>query len=101
MISSLNFAYIPRLVCICLASFFLIHLALGLLVSAIAPAAIRRASSIGAAPAARLLLGLRLLPAAAATLVIAGVCIPSYLWLEPHASTETVGSPRPSWALRF
>jgi hypothetical protein len=85
------FTYVPRLVCLCLASFFLVHLVLGLLVSLTASRAIRRASRMDAPSAARFLLALRLLPAGVATLVVAGVCAPSYLWLEPEAAAEEVG----------
>jgi beta-lactamase regulating signal transducer with metallopeptidase domain len=42
---------------------------------------------------ARLLLGLRLLPAALAAALVAGICAPSYLWLEPEATAEQVGWP--------
>jgi Zn-dependent protease with chaperone function len=87
----LIFTYTPRLVCLCLACFFLVHLALGLLVSLTASWAIRWASRVDAPSAARILLALRLLPAAAASIVVAGICAPSYLWLEPKASAEEVG----------
>jgi Zn-dependent protease with chaperone function len=85
------FPYLLRLVCLCLACFFLVHLALGLLVSLTASWAIRRASRMDAPSAARFLLGLRLLPAGGASIVVAGICAPSYLWLEPEASAEEVG----------
>jgi uncharacterized membrane protein len=87
----LIFTYRLRLVCLCLACFFLFHVAVGLLVSLTASWAIRRASRMDAPSAAGFLLALRLLPAAAATIVVAGICAPSYLWLEPEASAEEVG----------
>jgi hypothetical protein len=87
----MTFPYLIRLWCLCLASFFLLHLALGLLVSLIAPWAIRTASRMEARRSARLLLSLRLLPAGFAALVVAGICAPSYLWLEPAGGTEDVG----------
>jgi hypothetical protein len=87
----LIFTYRLRLVCLCLACFFLFHVAVGLLVSLTASWAIRRASRMDAPAAARFLLALRLLPAGAATIVVAGICAPSYLWLEPEASAEEVG----------
>jgi len=86
-----NLPYLVRLLCLCLASFFLVHLALGLLASLIAPSAIRAASRMDARLAARLLLALRLSPAGLGALLVAGMCAPSYLWLEPHASAEQVG----------
>ena len=42
--------------------------------------------------AERFLLALRLLPAALALFVVAGLCVPSYLWLEPEISAEEVGA---------
>jgi hypothetical protein len=41
--------------------------------------------------AASLLLAARLFPSAAALFVVAGICVPSYLWLEPDATVEPVG----------
>ena len=87
----MNLPYLMRLWCLCLASFFLLHLALGLLVSLTAPWVIRTAFRMEACLSARLLLALRLLPAGLAGLVVAGICTPSYLWLEPDASAEEVG----------
>jgi beta-lactamase regulating signal transducer with metallopeptidase domain len=83
--------YFVRLVCLALAAFFLIHMALCLAISLITPTAIRLAQRMTARSAARFLLGLRLFPAGFALLVVAGVCVPSYLWLEPETNTEEVG----------
>lgn len=84
-------SYLLRLVCISLASFFLIHLAVALAVSLIAPSAIEAAGRMRPIRAARMLLALRLLPAAAAAVVVTVLCVPSYLWLEPRAASEEVG----------
>jgi len=82
--------YLPRLVCLCLAAFFLVHLALGAIVSLIARPAVRMAASLRPRVAARCLLVLRLLPAAGAAFTVIAVCLPSYLWLEPDAPNERV-----------
>jgi len=74
--------YVLRLVCLCLASFFLVHAALAFLAHCLAPIALRLAERLPARSAARLLLALRLFPAAAALLAVAGLCVPSYLWFE-------------------
>lgn len=87
----MNLPYLVRLLCLCLASFFLVHLTLGLLASLAAPSAIRAACRMEARLAARFLLALRLAPAGLASLLVAGICAPSYLWLEPDASAEQVG----------
>lgn len=84
--------YIAKLVCLSLASFFLIHLALALLVSLATPAALRIAARNQPAWAARFLFSIRMFPAGFGVLVVAGLCIPSYLWLEPKtAASEGIG----------
>lgn len=83
--------YSLRLLCLCLAAFALVHLAAGLVVAAISPAAIRLAARMRASRAAAFLFALRLLPAAGALAVVGGLCAPSYLWLEPRATAEEVG----------
>jgi Zn-dependent protease with chaperone function len=83
--------YIPRLLFVSLATFFLVHLALGIVVSPIAGPAVRWGARIRPHVAARSLLALRLLPAAGAAFIVIAVCLPSYLWLEPDAPTERVG----------
>jgi Zn-dependent protease with chaperone function len=84
----MTLAYTFRLVCLSLAAFFLVHLAVGMLVLAISPAAVRLVERIPARSAARWLLTLRLLPLASSLLAVAAFCIPSYLWLEPEATAE-------------
>jgi BlaR1 peptidase M56 len=83
--------YLLRLLCLCFASFFVLNVAAGLLVCLWSRSAIRSAESRTPIRAARLLLGLRLLPFALAILFVVGLCVPSYLWLEPTASSERVG----------
>jgi beta-lactamase regulating signal transducer with metallopeptidase domain len=83
--------YSVRLFCLCMAAFFLVHLAVGLAVSRLAPAAIRLARQMRAGRAAGFLLAFRMLPLATALVAVAGFCAPSYLWLEPPATVEEVG----------
>jgi hypothetical protein len=83
--------YALRLVCLCLASFFLVHAALALVARWLAPLALRFAERLPARSAARLLLALRLLPAAAALAAVAALCVPSYLSLEREQGAEFVG----------
>ncbi|MGB6460828.1 MAG: hypothetical protein WBG02_12760, partial [Candidatus Acidiferrum sp.] len=52
---------------------------------------IRAAESKTPVAAARFLLALRMLPFALAALFVVGLCVPSYLWLEPAATAERVG----------
>ncbi|HVA71840.1 MAG TPA: M48 family metalloprotease [Candidatus Limnocylindrales bacterium] len=83
--------YMERLLCLCFALFFLLHVALSLAARAAAPLAIRLGESMKPRFAARLLLVLRLSPAAISAFVVAALCVPSYLWFEPDASAERVG----------
>lgn len=83
--------YLLRFLCLCLASFFLLHLALGLAVTLLAPAALRWTERLRPRQAAQFLLGLRLFPAIFSLLMVAGLCAPSYLLLEPAATREEVG----------
>jgi Zn-dependent protease with chaperone function len=82
--------YSLRLVCLCFASFFLVHLVLGLAASFLGRIAIRIAERREARSAARILLALRLLPVGLACFLAIGLCAPSYLWLEPRAAAERV-----------
>jgi Zn-dependent protease with chaperone function len=88
----MNAAYIVRLLCLSLASFFLIHLFAGLLVHLVSPMAVRFAESMRPRSAARLLLILRLFPPVVSLAVVGGFCVPSYLWLEPATATEDIGT---------
>jgi beta-lactamase regulating signal transducer with metallopeptidase domain len=76
---------------LCLAAFFLLHSALGLAVAALSPKAVRFAGRLAPVHGARLLLALRLFPAAFALFVVAGLCTPSYLYLEPKGAPEEMG----------
>jgi Zn-dependent protease with chaperone function len=87
----MNFTYLPRLLCISLASFFLLHAAVGALIAVLSPWLIRWAERLQPRMAAGLLLTARLMPAAVAIFVVAALCIPSYLWLEKETGTEKIG----------
>jgi hypothetical protein len=80
-----------RLVCLSLFVFLIVHTILGAGIALIAPVAVRAADRIRPRVAARLLLGLRLLPAAAAIFVVVACCVPSYLRLEQEAGGEQIG----------
>jgi Zn-dependent protease with chaperone function len=83
--------YLLRLLCLCFASFFVLNAASGLFVRISSESAIHFAHAKSSGAAAELLLALRLLPFALAVLFVVGLCVPSYLWLEPVASSERVG----------
>jgi Zn-dependent protease with chaperone function len=85
------FHYALRLLCLCLASFFLVNAAVGLTTARSSRAAVRMAESMHARSAARFLLAVRLLPCALGIGAVLALCVPSYLWLEPPASSERIG----------
>src|SRR5271168_2056826 len=87
----MNSSYLPRLVFLCFASFFVVYTGAALAAAAIAPRAARLAEGMRARAAARLLLALRLAPVYLAVGAVAGLCVPSYLWLEPAAAEERLG----------
>ncbi|HLK66285.1 MAG TPA: hypothetical protein VKU19_22780 [Bryobacteraceae bacterium] len=89
----MTLSYVFRLLCLCLATFFLVNLVLGLAVRAATAAAVRWAERMPARAAAHWLLALRLAPPAIALFVVAALCVPSYLWLEPEAASEEIGVP--------
>src|SRR5690349_6589925 len=83
--------YAWRLVCLSLASFVLVNAAAGLGAAFVSRAAIRMAERMRPRGAARFLFALRTLPFALGTAAVFILCVPSYLWLEPQASSERIG----------
>src|SRR5712692_8773722 len=87
----MNGPYLLRLLCLCLASFFAVNATASFLTSFASRAAVRFAESMRARSAARFLLALRLLPCTLGIGAVLALCVPSYLWLEPQASSERIG----------
>ncbi|HTV64184.1 MAG TPA: M56 family metallopeptidase [Bryocella sp.] len=87
----MNFPYTLRLLCLCGASFFLIHMALALTARLAAGNVVRLAEHMKPQAAARLLFTFRLAPLWLSLIAVLAFCIPSYLWLEPEATGEKVG----------
>jgi hypothetical protein len=83
--------YALRLWCLCLASFFLVNAAVGLTTALLSRAAVRMAETMRPRSAARFLFAARMLACALGAGAVLGLCVPSYLWLEPQASSERVG----------
>jgi hypothetical protein len=84
-------AYVVRLIGLCLATFFLVQLAVGAAAMALTPRVLRAASRMRARAAARVMLWLRWAPAVAGLLVVGTVCVPSYLRFEPGNTGEEMG----------
>jgi Zn-dependent protease with chaperone function len=89
----MSLAYSMRLLCICFASFFLILVVFGGIINIAARGAIRSAGSMKPRFASRFLFALRMMPLGLAAFAVFGLCIPSYLWLEPNSGWEQVGWP--------
>jgi hypothetical protein len=83
--------YFARLLCLCFAAFFWLHLVLTAAAAALSGAAVRHATRMHPSAGARLMLALRLAPAAIAGAIAAGLCAPSYLWFEPETGLEQIG----------
>jgi hypothetical protein len=88
-----NTAYHLRLLCLCSASFFLVNTLMGLAAWLATPAAVRLAERMTPRIAVRFLLALRMIPAVSAFLAVVGLCVPSYLRLEPESTAEGIGLP--------
>jgi Zn-dependent protease with chaperone function len=87
----MNVPYVFRLLCLCLASFFVVNALLGLIAALASRGAVRMAETMRARTAAHFLFVVRLLPFAVGISVVLVLCVPSYLWLEPQATPERVG----------
>jgi hypothetical protein len=83
--------YTMRLLCLCFASFFVVHVALALAARLSAGPVLRIAEHLKPRAAARLLFTVRLLPLLLTVLAVLLFCVPSYLWLEPEGTGEQVG----------
>lgn len=87
----MNLSYGLRLVCLCLVSFFVVNAVAGLATAFASRAAVRIAETMRPRSAARFLFLVRMLPFALGAGAVFGLCVPSYLWLEPQAASERIG----------
>ena len=87
----MSLPYSLRLLCLCCASFFMIHLALAVATRLSAGTVMCMAERLKPSSAARLLFAVRMLPFTLTLFAVLAFCIPSYLWLEPEATGEKVG----------
>ncbi len=87
----MSLTYTWRLLCLCCASFFVLHLALAVTTRLSAATAMRMAARMKPSSAARFLFFLRISPMVLTVFAVLAFCIPSYLWLEPEAAGEKVG----------
>lgn len=87
----MNAAYLFRLMCLSLASFFLVNGTAGATITLFSSRAIRIAESMRPRSASHFLFILRILPSVLGLIVVLALCVPSYLWLEPRIGSERVG----------
>ena len=83
--------YSIRLAVLCLSSFFLIHLVIGLLSLGLFPRIARAAAFMRPQQASRVLILLRLGPACLSLLLVLTACLPSYLRYEENHASEEIG----------
>ncbi len=87
----MNLPYTMRLVCLCGATFFMVHMALAMVARLGGGTAVRVAEHMKPRSAARLLFALRISPLVLSLFAVLAFCVPSYLWLEPEMNGERVG----------
>ena len=83
--------YYMRLLCLCFATFLVVHALSWLVVRSLSSTAVKIAETMRPRMSSRLLFGLRMAPVAVTLLLVLGFCVPSYVWLEPKVSGERVG----------
>jgi beta-lactamase regulating signal transducer with metallopeptidase domain len=83
--------YTIRLLCLCFATFFVVHALSWLLVRGLSSTALRVAETMKPRRSSRFLFALRMAPAAVTLFLVLGFCVPSYVWLEPDITGERVG----------
>jgi Zn-dependent protease with chaperone function len=83
--------YLLKLLCLCLASFFIVNALSGMALLCVSGVAVKIAEKLRARTAARLLFLARLFPCLLGIAVVIGLCVPSYLRFEPEATVERVG----------
>lgn len=84
-------SYSARLAILCFASFFLIHLALGLLSLRLSSWFTRLSRSMRPQGVSSISIFMRLAPACLSTLSVIAVCVPSYLRYEGNSANEEIG----------
>ena len=87
----MTLSYSLRLFSLCFASFFLVHTAARVALRLAEHSVQRFADRLSPRVAARLLLFLRVFPAAIALVAVFGVCAPSYVRFETNLPSEQVG----------
>lgn len=80
-----------RLLCLCCATFFVVHAVSWLVVRGLSSTAVRVAETMKPRGSSRLLFALRMAPVAVTLFLVLGFCVPSYVWLEPDITGERVG----------
>jgi len=83
--------YAVRLVCLCLEMLFLVNLTASAVVLLLSRLTTHTAETMQPVSAARWFLGLRLLPSLLSLVVVALVCVPSYLRYEDNGGSESMG----------
>src|SRR5215472_5552633 len=83
--------YILKLLCLCLASFFVVNALSGAVVLCVWRVAVKISERVRPRTAAGFLFFARLFPCLLGVAAVIGLCVPSYLRFEPEATLESVG----------
>jgi hypothetical protein len=87
----MSLPYSVRLMCLCLEMLFLVNLATSAIVLGLSGTVAKAAGRMNPHHAARWFLSLRLLPFSLSLLVLATLCVPSYLRYEQNTGSEDMG----------
>ena len=87
----MSLSYTWRLLCLCCATFFVVHAVIWLVVHGLSSTAVRVGETMKPRGSSRLLFALRMAPVAVTLFLVLGFCVPSYVWLEPDITGERVG----------
>lgn len=87
----MTFPYYLRLIVLCFATFYVAHTAMWLAVRGFASTGLRIAQTMRPRMAAQFLFAVRSAPMVVSLFLVAGFCVPSYVWWEPNIAGERVG----------
>src|SRR5215472_157296 len=83
--------YLLKLLCLCLASFFIVNALSGMALLCVYRVVVKIAERVRPRTAAEILFFARLFPCILGIVVVIGLCVPSYLRFEPEATLERIG----------
>ena len=83
--------YLLKLLCLCLASFFIVNALSGTVLLCVSRLAVKIAEKVRPGTATQFLFFARLSPCLLGIALVIGLCVPSYLRFEPEGTLERIG----------